>query len=148
MKNIERKTGVALVVSVVVAVVVVLILTTNTAPISFGSVGVSDEYVATTTSATFLTTPAVNLLDSAPGVLGSVIVTTAGSAGGYIDFIDATTTSVLQRATSMATTTIYITSIPSNLAAGTYTFDIKFKYGLIMITSGTIGTTTVTYRTN
>lgn len=115
-----------------------------------GSVAVTNEYTATSTAANsgghIGITSAPFLIRSGGGALGSVIILSAGSAGGYYNLYDATTTDINKRASSMATTSIIITSLPTDLAAGTYVFDSVLHYGLIADWSGTIGTTTITYR--
>lgn len=113
-----------------------------------GSVSQASEYHATTTSPTaYSFASGERVLNSTGyGALGSVIVTSAGSAGGNIEFFDATTTNPSLRASNMSSTTILVASVPTNLAAGTYVFDTSVTYGLIMVIKGTVGTTTVTYR--
>lgn len=116
------------------------------------SVAYGNDYNATTTS------PAFNPLDgnnskliqlkSQQGSLGSVIITSAGTGGGAINFYDATTTIAAQRAASMSTTSILLASVPNGGTVGTYVFDIATKNGLVMVYEGggTIATSTVTFR--
>ena len=116
---------------------------------SLGSVGVTDEYYSTSTAANtggFLRATNPTLIKTGQGTLGSVIVLKAGTAGGYFNIYNATTTSINKRSGGVATSSIIITSLPTDLAAGTYTFDVVFTTGLIVDWSGTIGTTTITYR--
>lgn len=114
----------------------------------FGSVAIGNEYHATTTSPTaYAFSSGERLLQTGPGTFGGITVTGAGSAGGNIEFFDATTTNPSLRASSMSSTTQLIASFPSNLGTGNYQdVDIAYTYGLIMVIKGTIGTTTVTYR--
>lgn len=114
-----------------------------------GSVAQGSEMIATTTSANFVAPRLWNLTpfsSTSPqvGVLGNYTVTKAGSAGGNVNFYDATTTSVLERAE--ATSSILIASFPTDLAAGTYHIDGRFYRGLIVVTDGTVGTSTVSGR--
>ena len=106
---------------------------------SYGSVSVTDEYNATTTSATFLVAPDFKLIKSGQGTFGSLVVTTTGT--GVINVYDATTT---------VNGGIYGTTTLASLttsAAGTYTFDTVFIRGLVVETVGAnTGTTTITYR--
>ena len=144
----ETKTKVFL--GVGVAIILVLILSSSGKPVSnFGSVAVSSEYIATTTAATASSQYGQinpNVLRAGPGVLGQVVVLVAGSAGGAIEIYDATTTNVNARTGQIATTSLLLASIPSNLAVGTYTFDAVARYGILTMTYGTIGTTTIMYR--
>ena len=113
-----------------------------------GSVGVSNEYSATTTSATanqgsMIITDTV--VRTGNGALGSVVIT--GANTGVVNFYNATTTDVGKRTGNPATSTILIATLPASLAAGTYTFDAKFTTGLLIdLDSGLMPTTTVTYR--
>ena len=98
-----------------------------------------DAYNSTTTSPTMYSfTAGVRHLTPfgtvAPGVFGGCIVTGAGSAGGSIEFFDATTTSATSREARLSSTTQMIYSMPTNLAAGNYmpAKGIEFNYGLAM----------------
>ena len=116
-----------------------------------GSVEVSNEYLATSTAASgaygAVTTGRVikGGITKASGTLGSVVVT--GANTGVLNFYDATTTDVTLRTGNKATSTILLASIPTNMAAATYTFDVQFTDGLLLeLVSGTMPTTTITYR--
>lgn len=116
----------------------------KTSPI-LGSVSVGNDYVATSTAANSVygAVTANRLVRTGPGTLGSVIIT--GANTGIINFYNATTTVLTQRAT--ATSTILLASIPASAAAGTYTFDVQFSDGLfIELVSGIMPTSTITYR--
>lgn len=112
---------------------------------AYGSVSVTDEYLSTSTAANAVygaQTLGV-LVKTGVGTFGSVVVT--GANTGALNFYDATTTNALLRAT--ATSTILVASIPASMAAGTYTFDVAFKHGLLMVlATGVMPTTTITYR--
>jgi len=115
--------------------------------LALGSVSVTSEYLATSTAASSVygawTTG--RLVKAGKGTFGSIVVT--GANTGVINVYNATTTSVRLRATSKATSTILIASIPASMAAGTYTFDVTFSDGLYFdLVSGIMPTTTVTYR--
>lgn len=113
----------------------------------FSGVTQGDEYNATTTalSAVYGSQTGSVLLKTGQGALGSVIVT--GAATGIINFYDATTTNINLRASSKATSTIHVASIPASLAAGTYVFDAVFTDGLYLeLVSGNMPTTTITWR--
>jgi len=113
-----------------------------------GGGGVGD-YMATSTTAstgTFLATADPLLVKAMYGVLGSVIVSTTGTAGGTMNFYDATTTNALKRKSTMGTSSIIMLSLPTNLAAGVYNFDVAFANGLLVDFTGTPGTTTITYK--
>ena len=108
---------------------------------TFGSVG--GEYNATTTI--IGSTNVDTLIKTGAGTLGSVIITTAGNT--VFDLFNATTTNVDARTGKLATSTILIAAFPASAAAGTYTFDVAFLYGLYFdVTAGTLGTTTITWR--
>jgi hypothetical protein len=109
---------------------------------TFGSVAVGGEYQSTTTkpyNGSSLTN--LTVLKSESGTMGSVIITGAGA--GVMTLYDATTTNSSLR-TKAATTTLV--SIPASAAAGTYTFDIQFYQGLIVELSGTVPTSTISWR--
>ncbi len=100
------------------------------------------EYQGTTTRAFNGTAMAnLQLIQSGPGTLGSVVITGAGT--GVINFYDATSTGPHS---DYATTTI--ATFPASTAAGTYTFDVLFTRGLVYEIVGTAATSTVTYRAN
>lgn len=78
------------------------------------------------------------------GALSSVVIT--GANTGIVNFYNATTSDVNLRTGQKATSTILIASLPASLAAGDYTFDVAFTDGLYIDVTGTIPTTTITYR--
>lgn len=114
-----------------------------------GSVSVTDEYIATSTAANVVY-GAFNrdtLVKTGQGVFGSLVIT--GANTGVLNFYDATTTNVNARTGQTPTSTILMASIPASATAGTYTFDVLFKHGLLMdLVSGEMPTTTLTYRNN
>ena len=121
-----------------------LVLVTNkpVQQIITGSVIQSGEYHSTTTrtatAGTALTSPTT--LCSTAGTLGSVVIT--GAATGIMNFYNGTTTT---SNSDYGTTTL--ASFPASTAAGTYTFDLNATQGLLYeVISGTVGTTTITYR--
>ncbi len=99
---------------------------------------------ATTTCMNMATTTTTTTAYRCPGVLGSVIITKSdtGAFSGY----DATTTDVNLRAPTMATSSILVFSFVASPTAGTYTFDSNLKNGLIVVSQGTMSSTTITYR--
>lgn len=112
-----------------------------------GSVSVSNEYLSTTTDATWSGATATGNCKADVGggfasstVLGSIIVTSTSNADIYA--YDGTTT----LAHSLYPTTT-IAAFP-NVVAGTYTFDVTLKRGLCVIVTTTEGvaSTTITYR--
>ncbi len=108
-----------------------------------GSVAFGNDYQATTTDATWVTT-SPKLLWSRNGSLGSVIIQTVGT--GALTLYDATTTDNTLRA-STATSTITLANWQITTSLGTYTFDVAFKNGLTAVWVGTNNaTTTITYR--
>jgi hypothetical protein len=109
----------------------------------FGSVAQSNEYNVTTTGSQFTTPPEYSFTTD-PATLGSVVITGANS--GKMDFYNATTTNKNLRTGQAATSTILVASIPASLAAGTYVFDVKAPNGLLMVSSGSLATSTITWR--
>lgn len=109
---------------------------------SVGSVGVTSEYQATTTSPGRF--PSAYLLLTGGGTLGSVVVT--GPASGSISLYDATTSDVNLRTGQKATSSLLIADFPMGTATSTYTFDSVFFNGLYIQTNGTMPTSTITFR--
>ena len=107
-----------------------------------GSVSVSDEYTATTTGPSSGMAN-LQLLKSASGVLGSIVIT--GQTTGEIFVFNATTSDNNLRK-DVATSTITLASIPLNIATGTYTFDVVADIGLLLYMTGTQPTSTITFR--
>lgn len=116
----------------------------------FGSVAVSSEYTATSTAANTsegATVTTSRILKSGPGALGQVTIT--GANTGSMHFYNATTSATSGasgRAPGIATSTILLASIPASAAAGTYTFDAQYNYGLYVVITGLAPTSTVTFR--
>nr|AKH46996.1 hypothetical protein [uncultured marine virus] len=107
-----------------------------------GSVQQGSEYHSVITGGGI--TDPDGLLKTGGGALGSVVIT--GANTGLLDFYNATTTDVGARAASKTTSSLWVASIPASLAAGTYTFDAIFYDGLYVQVSGTLPTSTITYR--
>jgi hypothetical protein len=147
MKTLKDKLFLGLIVIAIFATALAIFsMNSNKA---LGSVAVSNEYLATTTDATWsgATTSGDCKADIAGGmasstVLGSIIVSSTSNADIYV--YDATTT---RSHGAHATTTI--AAFP-NVVAGTYTFDVALKRGLCVIVTTTEGvaSTTITYRNN
>lgn len=108
---------------------------------NLGSVSNASEYQATSTVNGTL----VNYqpLCSGVGVLGSVILTSAGAANGNFYLHDATST---RTNGEWATTTLV--GFATNATVGTYTFDMIFRKGLLWEQKGAVGSTTITYKCN
>ena len=105
-----------------------------------GSVQTGNEYNATTTGS--IQTPAVRVLQTGPGSLGSVVIT--GANTGTIQLYNATTSDVTKRTGQKATSTITLADFPASAAAGTYTFDAVYTDGLLLVTSNSPVTPTST----
>jgi hypothetical protein len=132
-----------------IIIVLAIVLSSYKAEAPVGSVNVANEYHSTSTNAsasTFLNNHNPSLLKTGQGTFGSIVVTKAGTAGGWMNFYNATTSNRLLRTGQLATSSIIMASVPTDMAAGTYTFDIMFNVGLLVDYSGTIGTSTITYR--
>lgn len=114
----------------------------------FGSVAVSNDYIATTTAANTVFGASISadkVIKTGYGALGSVVIT--GANTGVVNFYNATTSDVNLRTGNIASSSILIASIPASAAAGTYTFDAQFTAGLLInVVSGNTPTTTITYR--
>jgi len=104
-----------------------------------GSVAVSNEYNATTTDSNW-NSSAGKLIKTGSGTLGSVVVTLSSNAPLYL--YDATTTGPHS---DHPTTTL---AAFSSTTAGTYTFDVSFMRGLIVVGQSSVGvaSTTITSR--
>lgn len=110
---------------------------------SFGSVGVSDEYNSTSTIVG--STNVDTLIKKSSGVLGSVIITTAGNTEFLL--LNATTTDATKRAAKYSTSTITLAQFPPSATVGTYVYDVNFSVGLYFdVTAGAYGSSTITYR--
>lgn len=107
-----------------------------------GSVSVSNEYVSTTTSAGRF--PVTYNLASGQGTLGQVTIT--GAAAGSITLYDATTTNINLRTDNLATSSLLIADFPMLTATSTYVYDSQFRWGLTVVTNGTIPTSTIMWR--
>jgi hypothetical protein len=105
-----------------------------------GSVGIGNEYVASSTKDyAGNTIPDLNVLQIGSGMLGSVVIT--GANTGTFCFYDATST---VNNTAWATSTI--ACFPTNAATGTYTFDSRFQKGLLLDYVTNMATATITWR--
>lgn len=144
MKN---KVVLVLVIAAVVIVVAALMSPAKQV-VTLGTSIQGGENYATTTAASGATyaKPTYWLIKGGPGSFSQVVQLKAGTAGGDIALYDATTTNVSLRTGQLATSSIFIASIPTDLAVGTYTFDANFRWGLLAVTTGTVGTTTILYR--
>ncbi len=116
---------------------------------AFGSVAVSNEYQATTTATSnvYGTTNTADFVIRGDNTLGSIVV--LGVTYGGLTLYDATTTNASLRDPLKSTSTLIRASIPTGMAAGTYTFDTAtFKDGIYVDVVGFMPTTTITYRRN
>lgn len=122
-----------------------------------GSVGVSDEYVATSTGAQAQFPNYRNALQTdfrsgygttTPGTLGSIIITTPGTSRFCL--YDATSTATNVDTSYGPTGTTTIACFGASAPAGTYTFDTIIRKGILVeyISADTVGwaSTTITGR--
>lgn len=133
--------------ALVLAVTVIVLLAGGGREETLSGVNVSNEYqaVSIAPNSAYGATSTDTILKSGQGTLGSFVI--SGSNSGVINFYDATTTSIDQRAAAMTTTTIGIASIPMFSATGTYMYDAEFTAGLYLdFVNGTAPTSTVTFR--
>ena len=80
-----------------------------------------------------------------PGLLGSVVVT-GGPKAGTIALYDATTSNVNLRTGGTSSSTILIAEFPAGVASSTYVFDVNFNTGLLLVTTGSVSTSTITWK--
>lgn len=118
-----------------------LIKQSNRSSLTTGGSIVDDCKPTTTLAASG---PLTRTLVTGPGTLCDVII--EGTAASYMSFYDATTSSVLKRATSMSTSSILIASFPISPTAGAYQFNASVVNGLLMSLSGEFATATVMSR--
>lgn len=118
---------------------------------SFGSVGVGSEYNSTTTpqagqingtGGVVMLTPATQTTN---GSLASVTIT-GGPKSGTISLYDATTSNVNLRTGTLATSSIYLMDIPAGAASTTFPCDCVYHTGLLLVTTGSVATSTITFR--
>lgn len=144
--------GILTAIAGILAAIAILIPKIEVAPQNqaLGSVTGGNEYYSTTTSANispYDIQNKVKLLRNGPGTVGSVILTGIGIA--EFELYDATTSNQLLRASTMSSSTILVASFPRAAPAGTYTFDIALRNGLLLATTTkaeVMGTTTITWR--
>jgi hypothetical protein len=125
---------------IVLALFVTAFLLVNRPESAQGSVAVGQEYYATTTEATLSTSSCMPILTSYK-TLGSVIVTLGSNAG--LRIYDATTTAAYAYGASST-----IASFKTTATAGTYTFDVRAKRGICVMSEGSVGvaSTTITWK--
>ena len=119
---------------------------------AFGSTSRGSEYQSYIASSTSASATAGTVLNTGPSTLGSVVVTSAASAGAYFRVWDATSTatSTYQNSDNTSTSTTYgrlITQFKATAGEQTYTFDANaFKGIVIEVPTSWNGIYTVTYR--
>lgn len=115
-----------------------------------GSVGVGNQYQSTSTPGVAdmhnLCPARPGMASSTTGVLGSVNVLEANTSAFTI--YDATTTDILKRHASQATSSIILAQFPASPTEASYHFDVEFKRGLLIdyAAAATVSTTTISYR--
>lgn len=137
---------------VLVAFALALFIVGQQTKTAFGSTSRGSEYQSYIASSTNASASAGTLLGTGPSTLGSVVVTSAASAGAYFRVWDATSTatSTYQNSDNTSTSTTYgrlIAQFKATAAEQTYTFDANaFKGIVIEVPSSWNGIYTVTYR--
>lgn len=135
------------VIAAVAALIAVSFYQWQVSPVLASSItGMECQATTTAPSALFgARTAASGALLTGPGTLCSVVIT--GANTGILNFYDATTTDITQRAASMSTSSILIASFPASTAAKDFIIDVQTKYGLSYdLFGGIMPTTTITYR--
>lgn len=133
------------------AFALILVSYLNIQPFLAGaSVQTGESYYSTTTpfAGQINGTSGVVLLKAyspSGGILGSIIVT-GGPKSGSFSLYDATTSDVNLRTGNKATSSIFLADIPAGTATTTYVFDTTFTTGLLLVTSGSVPTTTITWK--
>ncbi len=144
-KTIDRVIQIGTVIALIV--LFSLFLSVKSGNKIFGSISDSSSSYESTTTRTSFDGTAITATGASPktlsvgfGSLGSVVLT--GTSAGDITLYDATTSGA--HSDYVGTTTL--ASIPASAAAGTYIFDVKYTKGLMLVLSGTIGTSTITWK--
>lgn len=105
----------------------------------------SQEYLATTTrNASGIALADGTLLKNGFGSVGEVTI--FGAAAGTIFLCDATTTNVTLRNNQATSSLICPVLLPNSAAAGTYVINAVFNKGILFLTTGTLGTTSINWR--
>ncbi len=123
------------------------LIVSQSAKVVDASVAQGSDYNSTSTAASnvYGAQTLSTLLKTGYGSIGSIVIT--GANTGVINIYNATTTDITKRASTKATSTILIASIPASAAAGTYVLDVAFSDGLyINLATGNMPTSTITYR--
>lgn len=134
-------------IAICAAIGVVSIASATTQPVALKSVPVGSEYHATTTDANWSgATTNYKVLNTGSGTFGSVVISKSTIA--TITVYDATTTDSNQRTGNMASSTLVLADIAASASTGTYTYDIGYRYGLLVVvsTAGGIASSTITFR--
>jgi hypothetical protein len=100
------------------------------------------DFTATTTH--YVGENVNKVLKYSPGTLGRVTITKTPTSNFYL--YDATSTVPAQRTVTATSALKVLASFPPSVAAGTYEFDEVFRYGLMYITEGAIGTSTILFK--
>lgn len=86
-----------------------------------------------------------NVGSSTTGVLSSVSITNYGS--GSLEIYDATTSNATLRSSDQATSSLMLWGMINGMATSSYpSMDVEFKRGLLIDTSGSVGTSTIGFR--
>lgn len=142
MKTKTLTVSLVLIVAMMFGALMVLVQTPWKAGASVGP----DSYNSTTTPNV---AGSLILLKTGFGTLGSVIVT--GPRVGNFQLINATTSDVNKRTGKLATSTLLIADFPQTTpgnatSTGTHTYDVAFTDGLLFVGSGSVSTTTITWK--
>lgn len=108
---------------------------TTTPTANVGSQGSAGVFALATT------TP----LGTRSGIFGSVTITGSTTIGAFALY-DATTTDITKRTGGVSTSSITIASFPAGMPVGTYVFDSQYNLGLIAVFTGTVSTSTITWK--
>lgn len=132
--------------SLILTLIAVLVTVSKETKTVQGSAFLGQDYQATSTRyfpASSLTN--LRLIKDGSGTVARVTIT--GSNTGVIRLWNATTSNVNLRTGNPATSSLRFIELPTNLAVGTYDFDVEFNTGILYeLVSGNAPTSTIIYR--
>ena len=137
-----------LAVSVLIAVVGIFSIIWQQPWKAYGNVPESDACNATTTgAATYSLSATTTTLKRGSGVLCSAIVTGGGAVNtGSIGFYNATTSNINLRTGNIASSTLFLGSIPVSATSSTYAFNVNFSTGLVVVIESVPATSTISWK--
>jgi len=141
MKQNIKTSGIVFILPMLVLISIIALWSLSNSPESaFGSVVVGNDYSSKEITSTNASNTAPTIVKVGTGSLGSIVIASSTTGGGYFRIYDHTSS------TSSATST-RIASFPAGAAGGTYTFDRDILKGIVLeVPAGFNGSYVVTYR--